>query len=421
VTVLGWYATRRPITPILLGGPTLFLIGLAACASGAGGGTDEGSQAGITISAQGLTLPVGGQATLTAEVRDQDGAIDPGAEVSWTSLNGAVASVDGVGTVLGLTAGHARVTAKSGEVADTVAVLVVDGLTLEVLPADTSIDIGETVPYKVVARDGNGDEVAPPPLVWTSSDPSVAIIDDTGLATGLAPGETKISASSGPVYSDTATLRVVGAGDCDGIATVPSFDGSFNYDFGAFGTLESGVVIDATHSGRLLATLTRQDPGGPTFYIWKGDLGGNAAIDETSTDPVSGTTRLKGAGAIVPFPGGVGHPAMSLIVDISSCTYSLYVDPAIRVRTTQPDGSHTDSDQLIDQAQIGKGTPLGDWTFSGIAAGGLQVDGHSPVWAGTHLTLNAFSPFGFAIQLLEGSPTEPPVGEATISYQLTPQ
>ena len=43
------------------------------------------------------------------------------------------------------------------------------------------------------------------------------------------------------------------------------------------------------------------------------------------------------------------------------------------------------------------------------------------LWAALNPDHDAFSPFGFSTALYQHSETEPPVGQATVTYQLMPQ
>ncbi len=106
-------------------GPVLLLItlGLSSCGPGPNGPASGGR---VTIAPNGLTLSLGGTGTLTADARDAAGASLSGTEVTWSSLNASVASVDSTGGVTGNSIGSARVRASAAGAADTVVVLVVD-------------------------------------------------------------------------------------------------------------------------------------------------------------------------------------------------------------------------------------------------------------------------------------------------------
>lgn len=100
-------------------------LGLASCGGGDSVGPGNGNAvASVTITPDGLTLPVGGTASLSAEVRDTAGAPMASTGVDWTSQSNAVATVSNSGTVTGVAVGLTQVIAADGGKADTVGVTV---------------------------------------------------------------------------------------------------------------------------------------------------------------------------------------------------------------------------------------------------------------------------------------------------------
>jgi PKD repeat protein len=77
-------------------------------------------------------------------------------------------------------------------------------------PETATLEVGQTQTFSAVAREASGNPVSAS-FSWASSSPQVASIAD-GLATGLAEGSTQITASSGGVTSNAATLTVIPGG-----------------------------------------------------------------------------------------------------------------------------------------------------------------------------------------------------------------
>ena len=151
---------------------------------------------------------LGDTARLSAEVRDQDGRAMPGAAVTWTSSDPAVASVDASGLVTGAGNGTATVTASSGSASGSAAVSLEQAIeAVTVSPDTTALLVGDTVRLTAAAFDALGSEVADAAFSWSSADTLVAAVDTAGLVTGVGPGEAEIAASSSGV-TGRARLRV---------------------------------------------------------------------------------------------------------------------------------------------------------------------------------------------------------------------
>lgn len=81
---------------------------------------------------------------------------------------------------------------------------------LEVSPVRGVLRIGEVLQLTVTQRDDAGEIVAGPPVIWSSSQPTVAAVNSQGLVSGLSTGTSNITASSGN-RAATATVSVTPA------------------------------------------------------------------------------------------------------------------------------------------------------------------------------------------------------------------
>ena len=106
------------------------VVVLSACSGG--DTTAAPSLTSVTLSPPSATITVGHQTSLTATARDAAARPLTGMTVKWTSIATTVATVDALGTVTGLRAGSALVTASvdgiSGSAAITVIAPTYDGL-----------------------------------------------------------------------------------------------------------------------------------------------------------------------------------------------------------------------------------------------------------------------------------------------------
>ena len=151
-----------------------------------------------------IVAPVAGLAALgatlqlTVEVFDQNGQPIAGAAVTWTSSNTSVATVDATGLVTATGNGTARVTVTAGSVSGSVEVTVAQVATgIELSPSVDTVLVGDSLRLAATAEDANGHVVAGSRFTWSSSDPSVATVDGSGLVRGFAGGTATITATSG--------------------------------------------------------------------------------------------------------------------------------------------------------------------------------------------------------------------------------
>jgi hypothetical protein len=78
---------------------------------------------------------------------------------------------------------------------------------IEVTPATASKQVGQTQQFTAVAKDASGNPISGVTFTWSSSNTSVATVNNNGLATAVAVGSATITASAGG-KSGTATLTV---------------------------------------------------------------------------------------------------------------------------------------------------------------------------------------------------------------------
>jgi uncharacterized protein YjdB len=74
------------------------------------------------------------------------------------------------------------------------------------LPSTDSVRIGKTVGWSVGLRDAEGNPVTGRRISWTSLDPQWASVDDNGLVTGIAYGQTTITARADDAVANVTML-----------------------------------------------------------------------------------------------------------------------------------------------------------------------------------------------------------------------
>ena len=171
-----------------------YLLMIAAvCMAACGQKQEEPTNVTLELNPVTLQLKVGDIATI-----DTKGTAT---NIVWTSSNEEVATVY-YGVVTAKAIGKAEITATSGKVSakSNVFVTGTDGASLRITPPLVSLHVGEQFDFKY----GNTFDLE---LSWSSSDPSVVHVTNTGHVTALKPGVSTITLST-PVESVTATVTV---------------------------------------------------------------------------------------------------------------------------------------------------------------------------------------------------------------------
>ncbi len=166
--------------------------------------------AAVVVTPATISMRVGVSGPLNAQTIDADGGTLTGRVITWTSSNPAVAIVSAEGTVTGVSAGAATITAtsegRSGQAA--VAITLTPVQTITVSPALDTLGIGTERQHIAVLRDESGAVLTGRAIAWNSSNVAVAAVSSAGVVTALSAGTTTITASS-EGRSGTATVVVL--------------------------------------------------------------------------------------------------------------------------------------------------------------------------------------------------------------------
>lgn len=218
--------------------------------------------------------------------------------LSWSTSDKNVASVSAGGVATGQSAGTATITAQLGSIVGT-ANLVVESATLssiQVTSQSSNDPVGIDVQFRAIGTFANGDtQDLTFAATWTSSASSIATVSNApssnGIATGVAPGTTTISAAfAGQV--GTATLTVNNA-TLTSITVTPANNSialGTSLQMIATGTFSDGSAINIARQ----ATWSSSDPGVVTinqFGVASSVASGTSTL-KASLDGVSGTTVL---------------------------------------------------------------------------------------------------------------------------------
>lgn len=146
----------------------------------------------FTLNYTSYTLERGEQFTLVPIVTPEDADVET---INWSTSDYSVATVDLSGNVQGQKSGTATITARAGSVTRTCKVTVyvpVTSITLD--KTEVTIQEGRTLTLHATV---NPTDATDKTVTWSSSDPAVAAVDQTGKISALKPGSVVITAQAG--------------------------------------------------------------------------------------------------------------------------------------------------------------------------------------------------------------------------------
>ena len=211
-------------------------------------------------------------------------------QVQWISSNVQVATVSSGGLATAVGSGTTTITASSGGVnGSAVLTVTISGAssqpTLAIIPSGASATfVGETTQFIALGNliGSAATQNLTGNVTWSSSDVSVATIDQNGLATAVeantAPNSTTITAigttSTGSLISATSLLAVATGGSVNlptlavymagtGTGTITSSPGTI-----ACGSPAAGATCTGNYSLGTTVTLTATPAAGSVFGGW---------------------------------------------------------------------------------------------------------------------------------------------------------
>jgi hypothetical protein len=186
--------------------------------------------------------------------------------VTWTSSNGAVATISNAsgskGFVQSVAAGTTQITATHAGKSTTTTLTVTTAtlLSISVAPVDPLVPVGYSITLQAIGNYSDGSSRSTSSeVLWSSSNPSVATISNSagteGRVSGLAVGTTTLSATL-PSGSGTVSLTVTN----ESLTSIVVTPASVTLGVGgtrqmtATGYFSGGSVLDVTSQAKWLVT-----------------------------------------------------------------------------------------------------------------------------------------------------------------------
>jgi len=316
-----------------------------------------------------------------------------------------------------------------------------------IAPNGMTLSLGGQGNLTADATDTTGAVLPGSAVTWSSLNPSVAAVDDTGRVSGLSVGTTRVLASA-QGRADTVTVVVVDL-PCNAIEMVPTWHANLTYFYEDRGRVDPSADVQVIHQATIASTLALVGPPAGGIVEWAGELVPGMApagfvpdtavsMSEISNDTTSDPTifsQIQGDGPPIPTPGVDGF---RLSVNLSSCTFQFVAAPSVHaVLTIEEHAVHTlpgpdegirtfNQDFPLGLLQDGV-EPLGDWRSTHL--GPWPAYWSWPSYSVLYIPVgkNAYVPSGDFGQTLFGSPPSSAGREAgshgrtDVYYEIAPQ
>ena len=282
-------------------------VGLA-CSHGATG-PNAHDISDIIMTPDTLAIAVGGTATIQARPVTASGATVSGVTLFWSTNDPSIATVDQQGRVTAVALGAVNVDASAAGVSPTqparVTIGVVPVASVVVAPSSDTLRVGDVFQFSDTTKDGSGHVLTGRPVAWSSSDTTIARVDQSGLVQGIRTGSATIMAASGTargsamvtVFRASVTRVVVTPGSATIFATTPGNAVGLTAT-----TTPAGGAVTWSNGG---ATVAQVDGNGRVTAT--GAAAGSATITATSTNSsANGLATITVIGhvqTVTPHPG----------------------------------------------------------------------------------------------------------------------
>ncbi|QDG53115.1 tandem-95 repeat protein [Persicimonas caeni] len=307
----------------------------------------------IELSPQTASVEVDATLTLSARALADDGSELSWPTISYTSSDDTIATVDANGTVTAVAPGTVAITAEADGVEKSAAITVTPRqiASLSVSPATAGIEVGQTVDLGASAQDGSGTTITDALVTWSSSDPSIAIVDSTGLVLGVST-----TTLTGP---DTVTITATAANGTTATATVDVSPRSAN----TIDLQPQSASIEATQTLALDATVRAND----------GTILEGRTITYTSSDESTATVDANGVVTAVAAGG-------TATISATSGTATATADITVTERAV----AAVEVSPQLDTVEEGNTTTL---SATPLAIDGSALSGRTVTWSSDDATI----------------------------------
>lgn len=321
---------------------------------------------GVTIPATG-SVGVNNSVTLAATIQPANAT---NKTLSWSSSDAGVVSVSQSGVLSGVSAGTATisVTTQDGNKTASSVITASNVLLTSVIlnKTNATVGVGDTTSIKATVAPVNASNKT---VVWSSSNPSVATVNSSGIVTAVAVGTASITgtAQDASGISSVTTITVVSAGAC-GIMTNNGFESSF-VNWIRNPSAAAAKIGTSSQSGLKSAVITADQ--GAINYGKSITVTAGSEITFEVWAKVEGTPNPSNpAQSILPWWAGIGidfYDAQG--VKITSGTTQFQVHPSTPASTATVYTKYT-----VTKLAPANAATIGIWASKAGPSGQLVVD-----------------------------------------------
>jgi uncharacterized protein YjdB len=193
---------RKNLRPLLTLSAALLLF--AGCSDFF---VDSNAVVSIALSPVNPTIQPSKTQQFTATAKLGDGTTqDVTSQSTWTSSSPSVATIDNSGLATAVATGNTTITASNGGVTASTTLTVSNQVisSIAVLPVNATLTVRQTQQFVATATlSDNTTSNVTTSVNWSSSNPAIATVTNTGLVTAISAGNATITATSGTVTGNT--------------------------------------------------------------------------------------------------------------------------------------------------------------------------------------------------------------------------
>lgn len=257
----------------------------------------------ITVTPSAPSIAKGNTVQFTATGKYSDGSQQNLAtSVNWNSSATTVATINSSGLATTVGTGNTTIQASSGSISGSTVLTATPAtlVSLSVTPLNSSIVKGTTQQFTATGTYSDGSQQnLTTAVTWSSSNTAAATISSSGLATGVATGNTTIQASSGSINASTVltvtstlvSITVTPANPSVAKGVAQQFTATGNYSDATQQNLTNSVTWSSTST--TVATISSSGTaasvgtGSTTIQATSGSIKGSTLLTVTPAALVS--------------------------------------------------------------------------------------------------------------------------------------